>query len=132
MKIARVIDGVVTEVGEHTALFPNTSFPGEPNDAFLAENSCLKVYSQKSYDLDQQRLETVAPYIEAGEVFTVTVVQLTDDELAANKAAALQVKEDKRAAAYREESDPLFFKAQRNEIDIGVWLAKVFEIKARY
>ena len=37
-----------------------------------------------------------------------------------------------RAAAYREESDPLFFKAQRGEATIDQWLAKVQEIKNRY
>lgn len=34
--------------------------------------------------------------------------------------------------AYREESDPLFFKEQRGEVPAGTWLAKVAEIKARY
>lgn len=37
-----------------------------------------------------------------------------------------------RAAAYRDESDPLFFKAQRGEATIDEWLAKVAEIKARF
>lgn len=37
-----------------------------------------------------------------------------------------------RAAAYRDESDPLFFKAQRGEATMDDWLAKVDEIKARW
>lgn len=37
-----------------------------------------------------------------------------------------------REQAYKDESDVLFFKSQRNEIDIQVWLDKVAEIKARY
>lgn len=37
-----------------------------------------------------------------------------------------------RAAAYREESDPLFFKEQRQEVPEGTWLAKVAEIKSRW
>ena len=37
-----------------------------------------------------------------------------------------------RSAAYRTESDPLFFKAQRGEATMSDWLAKVAEIKARY
>lgn len=37
-----------------------------------------------------------------------------------------------RAAAYREESDPLYFKEQRGEVEAGTWLAKVAEIKARW
>lgn len=37
-----------------------------------------------------------------------------------------------RANAYREESDPLFFKAQRGEATTEEWLAKVQEIKDRF
>lgn len=37
-----------------------------------------------------------------------------------------------RAEAYRNEADPLFFKAQRGEATMDEWLAKVAEIKARY
>jgi hypothetical protein len=37
-----------------------------------------------------------------------------------------------RAEAYRNESDPLFFKAQRGEVEQQVWLDKVAEIKERY
>lgn len=37
-----------------------------------------------------------------------------------------------RAIAYKNESDPLFFKEQRCEVPVGSWLAKVDEIKARY
>lgn len=37
-----------------------------------------------------------------------------------------------RLAAYQSESDPLFFKYQRGEIEKQVWLDKVQEIKERY
>ena len=39
---------------------------------------------------------------------------------------------DLRRFAYFEESDPLFFKAQRGEATLQQWLDKVAEIKARY
>jgi hypothetical protein len=38
----------------------------------------------------------------------------------------------KRAEAYKNESDQLFFKAQRQEITMQEWLDKVNEIKAKY
>jgi hypothetical protein len=41
------------------------------------------------------------------------------------------IKKD-RAKAYNLESDPLFFKAQRDEATLDDWKAKVDEIKARY
>ena len=37
-----------------------------------------------------------------------------------------------RAAAYRAEADPLFFKAQRGEATMDEWLALVAKIKMRY
>jgi hypothetical protein len=37
-----------------------------------------------------------------------------------------------RAAAYRDEADPLFFKVQRGEAPEQEWLDKVAEIRARY
>ena len=40
--------------------------------------------------------------------------------------------EQSRAAAYRSEADPLFFKAQRGEATTDEWTAKVAEIKARF
>ena len=50
---------------------------------------------------------------------------MTPEQAAAAVTAA-------RAAAYRAESDPLFFKAQRGEATMDEWLAKVAEIRARY
>jgi hypothetical protein len=43
-----------------------------------------------------------------------------------------EVQSAARAEAYRNESDPLFFKAQRGEATMGEWLALVAEIKMRY
>jgi hypothetical protein len=37
-----------------------------------------------------------------------------------------------RRAAYITEADPLFFKAQRGEVEQQVWLDKIAEIKARF
>jgi hypothetical protein len=37
-----------------------------------------------------------------------------------------------RKAAYQNEADPLYFKAQREEATMDEWLAKIAEIKARY
>lgn len=55
--------------------------------------------------------------------------QSEKDAEAADRAEA--AKRD-RAQAYREESDPLFFKAQRGEATTEEWLAKVQEIKSRF
>jgi len=39
---------------------------------------------------------------------------------------------ENRAFAYQLESDPLFFKAQRNEVSLDEWKAKVAEIQERF
>jgi hypothetical protein len=44
----------------------------------------------------------------------------------------LEQQQEARAAAYKAESDPLFFKAQRGEATMDEWLALVAEIKTRY
>jgi len=41
-------------------------------------------------------------------------------------------RKQQRAAAYAQEADPLFFKAQRGEATTAEWEAKVAEIKARF
>lgn len=40
--------------------------------------------------------------------------------------------EPKRAQAYREEADPIFFQAQRGKATQQDWLDKIAEIEARY
>jgi hypothetical protein len=40
--------------------------------------------------------------------------------------------EQKRAEAYKNEADPLFFKYQRGEATEQEWLGKIEEIRARY
>ena len=44
----------------------------------------------------------------------------------------LEQQQAARAEAYKAESDPLFFKAQRGEATMDEWLALVAEIKMRY
>jgi hypothetical protein len=56
-------------------------------------------------------------------------IPLSDAEIALQKDAE---NEQLRLEAYRNESDPLFFKYQRDEIQKQIWLDKVAEIKARY
>jgi hypothetical protein len=66
-----------------------------------------------------------------------TQSQPTAEEIAA-EAARLQAAEplrlakERRAADYKREADPLFFKAQRGEIAEQEWIDKVSEIRARH
>ena len=63
--------------------------------------------------------------------------QPTDAEINAEVARLqalepIRIAEANRHAAYIAEADPLFFKAQRGEVEQQMWLDKVAEIKARY
>jgi len=58
--------------------------------------------------------------------------ELRAAEAAADVTAANKVQEQRRAAAFREESDPLFFSWQRSEGTEQDWLNKVAEVRARH
>lgn len=84
MLIAKTQGQNVLQIADYRAMFPQTSFPPSgPNQSFMEENSCLPVTVFKPHDRDTQKLATVDPYIENGQVFTVAVVDLTAEELAA-------------------------------------------------
>ena len=73
-------------------------------------------------------------WIYDGENFTKTP---TEEQLIENSPNQLEennqmINKQLRASAYREESDPLFFKAQRGEATMEEWLDKVNEIKQRW
>ena len=76
--------------------------------------------------------------LEEGEVFfeqTPTeeeLIQIFPDYIIAKTEQTNLQNKLLRANAYREESDPIFFKAQRGETTIEEWLAKVEEIKNRW
>jgi hypothetical protein len=59
------------------------------------------------------------------------VVKKTEEELKA-EPAWLEYQKRQRAEAYKKESDALFFKYQRGEIDKKVWEDKVEEIRDRF
>lgn len=63
---------------------------------------------------------------------TQTYRQKSQAEIELENLAAVESNKAARAAAYKEESDPLFFKAQRGEATTEEWLAKVQEIRNRY
>ena len=57
------------------------------------------------------------------------IIKIDPNKSAEHKAAQAEAN---RKAAYIAEADPLFFRAQRGEIQEQVWLDKIAEIKARY
>jgi hypothetical protein len=105
----------------------DTSFPAEMSDERLAD---WDVYPVTPTDYPQVD-------------YTKNVIE-GEPQLISNKWTQIWMVSDKpqaeideittslRADAYRNESDPLFFKWQRGEATEQEWLDKVAEIKARY
>lgn len=113
---------------------PQTSFPSEiPNERLAEWNVFPVVSSVKPEDSPVTDVTEVLPALVDGTwTQSWEIVNLTDEQIAqkaGEKDAALNAM---RLSAYREESDPLFFRAQRGEATMDEWLAKVAEIKSRY
>jgi len=114
---------------------PQVSFPKNPTDALLASYNVYPVThtERPAYDSITQNLTEGAPTLTAGvwtQIWAVT--EATPEEVAQRKADQLASLKQQRAYAYTQEADPLFFKAQRGEILLTEWEAKVDEIRNRY
>jgi len=114
---------------------PQVSFPQNIPEPTLAEYRVypLKPTDQPACDPATHRIQEGTPLL-VGGVWTQAwnIIALTAEELAQQQAEHAAQVESQRAEAYRNESDPLFFKSQRGEATHQGWLDKVAEIKARY
>jgi hypothetical protein len=114
--------------------FPQTSFPSVIESQSLPEGVVeVSIADAPDHDSSTHKLELLDPQlIDGAWVQVYSVVELSEQE--ANDQAEFSKRriENQKAHAYRTESDPLFFKAQRGEATHQEWLDKVAEIKARY
>ena len=105
----------------------DTSFPTEMSDERLADWDVFPVVQTDCPQVDyKQIIAEDTPINENGvwkQVWNVTDKSV--DEISA-------IQEFNKKQAYREESDPLFFKWQRGEATQQEWLDKVNEIKQRW
>jgi len=62
----------------------------------------------------------------------LTREQVEDEYLRLLDADGIQQITDNRKLAYQNESDPLFFKAQRGEAELSEWEAKIEVIRQRF
>lgn len=82
MLLAKIQNDEVLEIADHRLLFPDVSFNNngiEPE--FLQENNCLPVETYRSYNRETQKLEPCSAYIDEGKVYTVRVLDFTEDDL---------------------------------------------------
>lgn len=113
---------------------PQVSFPETPTEELLMEWGVYPVTQVSPPSIDYtQNLTEGTPVEQNGQWIQVwTVTDASAEEIAQRELQRQQQLEAQRSDAYRIESDPLFFKAQRGEATMEEWLAKVAEIKARY
>ena len=114
-------------IGQLYADNPNTSFPSSLPDSLLEEYEVYEVVSvqQPSITYKQNLLEGTPVNDNGTWKQTWIVTDKTVEEIA-------QLNKEYRKEAYRNESDPIFFKWQRGEATQQEWLDKIADILQRF
>ena len=128
------IDKYPYSLAELVADNPNTSFPAEITNKCAEEFGVYPVVPAEYPEVDYTKnvVEETPNLINGVWYQDYTVVNATEEEIAQRKLEINIQAEFNRAEAYRNESDPLFFKWQRGEATQQEWLDKVAEIKVRF
>lgn len=115
--------------------FPNTSLPADlTNQAGLPEGFVyVKLLPPPTIDATVEKLvENFPVFVDGVWQYGYDVVPLSEAEMAEEKRMHNENAAMQRKQAYMEESDPLFFKWQRDEGTKQAWLDKIAEIAQRY
>jgi len=139
MRFAKITDGSVvqypisgTDVVRQNS---DTSFPqGELSVEMMQSYGCEPVVETMApiFDPITEDLNDTVAFMKCQWTQTWTITEASPEEMAQRQASRTALLDAQRAEAYRNESDPLFFMAQRGEAMMQDWLDKVAEIKARY
>jgi hypothetical protein len=113
---------------------PTISFPKQPDDELLAEWGVYRVTVSPIPDIDYTKnFSEGVPELVEGEWQQVWIIsEASAQEVRERKQQHLNQLKSQRSNAYREESDPLFFKWQAGEGAETEWITKRQEIRARY
>lgn len=135
---ALVVNGTVEtypySIGQLRKDNPQTSFPKNPSDDLLASFGVYPVVrtERPDYSPITHDLREVSPERVDGVWTQVWIVEAAaPDEVLRRRAEQHEQIRVQRANAFRDEADPLFLKAQRDEADLTAWKAKVQEIRDR-
>ncbi len=132
---AKIENNIVTEwpIASIYPLFPNTSFPSPLTESDVPNGYVMVGTVAPPAVGGNQKAVPGLPVRQGGKwVQGWDVVDMTPQEILERDEVFNASQKQQRADAYRMESDPLFFKAQRGEATMEEWQAKVEEIKARY
>ena len=77
-----IVDGEsIQRIGHYKTMFPNVSFPASGPDAgWMSQNNAKFVLATRSFDKTTQKIETVDAYVDGDYVYTVKIVNLSDQE----------------------------------------------------
>jgi len=108
--------------------YPNVSFPSNITDDILADYNIykLKKVDAPAYNPLIQTIVKTSPILINNEWTETWIVEDLPHDI------QIQKLKNARQKAFVNEADRLFFKAQRGEIDMSVWEAKVQEIRERF
>jgi hypothetical protein len=122
---------IIIENNTNLVIWSGTDLPEILNDNFKVNNSYIGI-SSKSNSLIEN-IDLPEHYINNTYTYINGKWEIVNQENFNNYVASYNNKQkEKRAEAYKNESDPLFFKAQREEITMQEWLDKVNAIKTKY
>jgi len=108
-----------------------SSLPIESNNVFKDGNVYLGLATD-SHTLIQG-IESIEHYVPNTYSYIGGEIEIANQENYNGYISSYNNKQKlKRAEAYKNESDALFFKAQRQEIPMQEWLDKVSAIKTKY
>jgi hypothetical protein len=81
VQYAKINGNTVVEIATIDSMFPTENFAYiGPSDNFMMTNDVRYVVDYIDYDMDNQKLVYVDPYLQNDKVYTCQVVDLTDDE----------------------------------------------------
>lgn len=121
-------------IGQLKADNPQTSFPYNISESTLEAFGVYPVVPADYPQVDYTKnvIEETPNLVNGVWYQDYTVVAATEAEIEQRKAELNAQADAYRLEAYRNESDPLFFKWQRGEATEQEWLDKLSEIKARF
>jgi hypothetical protein len=122
-------------LGEYSQDNPQVSLPSEITTQLLTELGLISVSETPApnHDPVTQYLKEGTPQKRSGVWCQVWSVQdRPQDEIDEIRRNKLESVVQQRARAYRNEADPIFFKAQRGEATMEEWQSKIEEIKTKY
>lgn len=112
----------------------DTSFPVTmPDEQLKTWGVFIVKATAKPEATDITRVEESLPILVDNNWQQVwNIIDLTAEQIAQKQIDKTVELDNLRSEAYRNESDPIFFKAQRGEATMQDWLDKVASIKARF